>query len=149
MFFSYVAEYGPETEWIRSARWVDEGAVATSSGVSAGIDLSLALIARLFGVERARQIAAGTEYEWHEDADDDPFAGQIDQAMPFVEALRSRAGEVAAGEVTGPDPPLSLRDISPRRAGGRGVRARCDRGTSGVWRCRCRFGGSGFLPPQE
>jgi transcriptional regulator GlxA family with amidase domain len=67
---------------------VDEGAVATSSGVSAGIDPSLALIARLFGVERARQIAAATEYEWHEDPDDDPFAGQVDQAMPMLEALR-------------------------------------------------------------
>ncbi len=88
MFFSYVASFGPQTQWEPSARWVDEGDVATSSGVSAGIDLMLSLIARLFGPERARQIAAGTEYEWREDPTDDPFSAQLDQAMPYLESLR-------------------------------------------------------------
>ena len=88
-FFSYVAGFGERTDWQRSARWVDSGSVATSSGVSAGIDLSLALIARLFGQERAEQIAAGTEYAWHRDPAHDPFADQIDIAMPFLESLQS------------------------------------------------------------
>ena len=91
VFFSYVASFGRQTEWVRSARYVDEGKVATSSGVSAGIDLSLALIARLFGIERAEQIAAGAEYAWNADPDDDPFDVMLDQGMPFVDTLQQLA----------------------------------------------------------
>ncbi len=43
--------------------------IITSSGVSAGMDMALAVIAKLFGIETAEQIAAGTEYEWHRDPD--------------------------------------------------------------------------------
>ncbi|MBI4606493.1 MAG: hypothetical protein HY721_31395 [Planctomycetes bacterium] len=46
----------------------------TSSGVSAGMDMSLAVIARLFGRPAAKSLADGTEYEWHEDPAWDPFA---------------------------------------------------------------------------
>ncbi len=87
-FFSYVAGFGERTDWQGSARWVEDGPVATSSGVSAGIDLSLALIARLFGQERAEQIAAGAEYSWNRDPSHDPFADQLDIAMPFLESLQ-------------------------------------------------------------
>jgi transcriptional regulator GlxA family with amidase domain len=43
-------------------RWVDEGPVVTSSGVSAGIDMSLYLIGRLWGPETARRVQKGIEY---------------------------------------------------------------------------------------
>jgi transcriptional regulator GlxA family with amidase domain len=55
--FKWVTEQGPAVEWIRPARWVEDGKFATSSGVSAGIDMTLALIARLASAERAEQIA--------------------------------------------------------------------------------------------
>ena len=45
--FAWVASQGPEVNWIKQARWVEDGKFATSSGVSAGIDMALALIARL------------------------------------------------------------------------------------------------------
>jgi transcriptional regulator GlxA family with amidase domain len=44
-------------------RWVDDGDVITSSGVSAGIDMALHLVARLAGVERARQVRRGIQYD--------------------------------------------------------------------------------------
>ncbi len=44
------------------ARWVDEGAVITSSGVSAGIDMALYLVGRLWGPETARRVQRGIEY---------------------------------------------------------------------------------------
>ena len=50
------------------------GKFFTSSGVSAGIDMSLALIAKLHGEETAEKVAAFAEYEWHHDASWDPFA---------------------------------------------------------------------------
>jgi transcriptional regulator GlxA family with amidase domain len=72
--FKWVIEQGPTVEWIRQARWVEDGKFATSSGVSAGIDMTLALIARLSGAEIAEQIAIRMEYEWHRDPSWDPFA---------------------------------------------------------------------------
>jgi len=73
-FFHWVAEQGPAVEWVKQARWVEDGKFVTSSGVSAGIDMALAVIARLCGADMSRALALGTEYEWHEDASWDPFA---------------------------------------------------------------------------
>ncbi len=73
-FFRWVAEQGPRVEWVSRARWVEDGKFATSSGVSAGIDMALALIARLVDPETAETLARGMEYDWHRDAGWDPFA---------------------------------------------------------------------------
>jgi len=43
-------------------RWVDEGHVVTSAGVSAGIDLSLHLVARLWGPAIAAEVQKDIEY---------------------------------------------------------------------------------------
>jgi transcriptional regulator GlxA family with amidase domain len=72
--FDWVKSQGPRVNWIDQARWVEDGKFATSSGVSAGIDMALALIARLCGDDRAEQVANAMEYEWHRDATWDPFA---------------------------------------------------------------------------
>jgi transcriptional regulator GlxA family with amidase domain len=69
-----VVEQGPRVEWVREARWVEDGKFVTSSGVSAGIDMTLAVIARLAGREVSEQAATAMEYEWHRDAGWDPFA---------------------------------------------------------------------------
>ena len=78
-FFSLATAQSGKVEWIEKARWVEDGNMATSSGVSAGIDMALAIIARLYGQERAEQIAAWTEYEWHQDAAWDPFVKYLNQ----------------------------------------------------------------------
>ena len=72
--FDWVATQGPAVRWQSRARWVEAGKFFTSSGVSAGMDMSLALIARICGVARARQDATWAEYEWNDDAGNDPFA---------------------------------------------------------------------------
>ena len=72
--FEGTIHLGPNVEWVPQARWVEDGKFFTSSGVSAGMDMTLAAIAHLFDVDTAREIARGTEYEWHEDASWDPFA---------------------------------------------------------------------------
>ena len=69
-----MVQQGPKVLWKRKARWVDDGDLVTSSGVSAGIDMALALIARLNGRDMAVAAARNMEYIWHEQADDDPFA---------------------------------------------------------------------------
>jgi len=65
---------GDKVNWVKEARWVDDGNIVTSSGVSAGMDMALHVISRLYGEEAAVRIANGTEYQWHRDADVDPFA---------------------------------------------------------------------------
>jgi transcriptional regulator GlxA family with amidase domain len=72
--FDWVVTQGDKVNWQKQARWVEDGKFFTASGVSAGIDMSLALIARLLGQETAEQTAGWAEYEWHQDPDRDPFA---------------------------------------------------------------------------
>ena len=72
--WDWVTQQGPRVLWKRKARWVDDGDVLTSSGVSAGIDMALSLIARLHGREMALTSARNMEYVWHESPNDDPFA---------------------------------------------------------------------------
>jgi transcriptional regulator GlxA family with amidase domain len=72
--FDWVASQGPNVQWQRRARWVEDGKFWTSSGVSAGTDMALALIARLHGIDQARQVARWAEYVWNEDSTLDPFA---------------------------------------------------------------------------
>jgi transcriptional regulator GlxA family with amidase domain len=66
-------------EWVESARWVEDGNVFTSSGVSAGMDMALAIVARLFDEATAEQAAVAAEYSWHRDADTDPFAAHLNE----------------------------------------------------------------------
>lgn len=45
-------------------RWIDEGPIATSAGISAGIDLCLHLVGRLAGEELAVATARQMDYPW-------------------------------------------------------------------------------------
>ncbi len=72
--FAWPVSQGPRVDWVREARWVDAGDVLTSSGVSAGMDMALAVIARLAGPPAAELAALNSEYEWHRDPTWDPFA---------------------------------------------------------------------------
>jgi len=72
-YFNLATSQSDKVNWVSQARWVEDGQFATSSGVSAGTDMALGIIARLFGEKRARQIADATEYEWNSDPDRDPF----------------------------------------------------------------------------
>jgi len=74
MWFNTLVQYGPNVDWVKEARWVEDGKFVTSSGVSAGMDMALAVIARMQGEEVSKNLAVVTEYEWHRDANWDPFA---------------------------------------------------------------------------
>jgi transcriptional regulator GlxA family with amidase domain len=45
-------------------RWVDAGEIITSAGISAGLDMSLHLVARLEGEELAIRTARQMDYQW-------------------------------------------------------------------------------------
>ena len=54
----------PAVEVLAEARFVDEGHLITSAGISAGIDMSLHVVSRLCGEQVAAQTARGMEYAW-------------------------------------------------------------------------------------
>ncbi|KAG7081582.1 DJ-1/PfpI family protein [Colletotrichum scovillei] len=64
----------PQVKWIHKARWVQDGNVWTSSGISAGIDLAFAWIGAVYGKDVAKNIANRMEYTPVEDPSWDPFA---------------------------------------------------------------------------
>ena len=74
MVFTWPETTWPAVRWVREARWVEDGKFWTSSGVSAGIDMALAVVARVADQSTADFLATATEYEWHRDATWDPFA---------------------------------------------------------------------------
>ncbi len=72
--FGWVTQHGPGVEWVPEARWVQDRDRWTSSGVAAGMDMAVALIASLLGDEVAESVAARVELEPHRDPAWDPFA---------------------------------------------------------------------------
>lgn len=72
--WAWATAFGPNVDWQPKARWVEDGKFMTSAGVSAGIDMSLAAIARLTDETTADKSADWAEYDWHRDPDWDPFA---------------------------------------------------------------------------
>jgi transcriptional regulator GlxA family with amidase domain len=60
--FEILAELAPNTEVVRKERYIDNGKVITSAGISAGIDMSLHVIESYFGCETAQNTAAYMEY---------------------------------------------------------------------------------------
>ena len=89
LFFDAITQVSTNVNWERSARWVEDGNVFTSSGVSAGTDMSLGVIEKIYGTGRARDIAVMTEYEWQADPDNDAFAAYINEGdLPkYLEVL--------------------------------------------------------------
>lgn len=82
--FTSIAANHPRVNWVARARWVDDGKFVTSSGVSAGIDMSLAVLDRLVGDQVSDGLAAYTEYSRHHDPRWDPFAGLHGLAPPTL-----------------------------------------------------------------
>jgi transcriptional regulator GlxA family with amidase domain len=58
-----LSELDPTIEVRPLDRFVDDGDVITASGVSAGIDMALHMVARLAGVDRAKEIRRGIQYD--------------------------------------------------------------------------------------
>lgn len=57
----------PAVEVRREPRWVDDGDVVTSAGITAGIDMTLHLVRRLLGAELAHRTARQMEFEWRDE----------------------------------------------------------------------------------
>lgn len=72
--FDWVTTHGPGVYWVKKARWVVDGKYYTSSGVSAGMDMTLGFLKDLHGIDFARDMAHTIEYRWNENKDEDDFS---------------------------------------------------------------------------
>ena len=75
--FEWVMSTNSTVKWKSKARWVVDGKFYTSSGVSAGIDMTLGFVFDIFGVEKAEKIASEIEYVWNSDKKNDAWARDI------------------------------------------------------------------------
>ena len=57
-------EVAPNTEIRAGDRFVDNGKIILSAGISAGIDMSLYVVAKLLGKQAAIETAEHMEYDW-------------------------------------------------------------------------------------
>lgn len=62
--FDELLGHFPQLQLKDDQRVIDNGHIVTSAGVSAGIDMALALVERLHGRLVAEETARGMEYEW-------------------------------------------------------------------------------------
>jgi transcriptional regulator GlxA family with amidase domain len=62
--YDRLQEAAPTAVVRRDVRVCDNGHIVTGAGVSAGIDLALHMIARLYGMEEARAVANYMMYRW-------------------------------------------------------------------------------------
>jgi len=59
-----MAEQFPKVKVVRDQRYVDNGRIVTTAGLSAGMDGALHVIAKLFGTGYAQEVALSEEYDW-------------------------------------------------------------------------------------
>jgi transcriptional regulator GlxA family with amidase domain len=60
--FDLLREHAPRTTVVETDRFIDNGRILTAAGISAGIDMSLHLVARLHGAATAQKSARYMEY---------------------------------------------------------------------------------------
>lgn len=73
--FDWVRAQGLNVKWVKRARWVVDDKYYTSSGVSAGMDMTLGFLKDIHGIQFARNMANTIEYTWQEDKEEDNFCG--------------------------------------------------------------------------
>ncbi|EGO56336.1 hypothetical protein NEUTE1DRAFT_83483 [Neurospora tetrasperma FGSC 2508] len=76
MVWDEVTPLGDKVKWVSPARWVVDGNIWTSSGVTAGLDLTFEFVRQMYpdGVDMANLIAGAIEHEPVMDWRYDPFA---------------------------------------------------------------------------
>ena len=68
-FISSLQKFSPTTKPVYNKRFVDNGKIITTAGLTSGIDGAIHLIEKLDGPGWAKYIALGIEYNWQPDSD--------------------------------------------------------------------------------
>ncbi|KAI6083763.1 class I glutamine amidotransferase-like protein [Hypoxylon rubiginosum] len=79
--WAWATAQGPKVQWVPHARWVTDGNIWTSSGITAGIDMMYAFVADQFGEDVAQELADAAEYVRNTDPGVDPFAAEAENGV--------------------------------------------------------------------
>ncbi|KAK6541986.1 hypothetical protein TWF694_007759 [Orbilia ellipsospora] len=77
--WAWVTGFGEKINWVPTARWTEDGKIWTSSGVSAGMDMTYAFLKMFYGTDDPKttdtltQVMNGMEYAPHTDPHWDPY----------------------------------------------------------------------------
>lgn len=130
-YFARFAERHPQVRTVRGVRYVEDGNIISSAGITAGVDSTLYTLKRMLGREEAVTVAQRLGYPYAAFIDDPAYALPVPQG-PGIYPNAYRAGttrigvalypgisEIALGSVTDTYP-LSLIDavetLAPERA---------------------------------
>ena len=95
--YNILAVEHPHVKVVEKVRFVDTGRVATASGLSAGIDLALHIVARYFGAAIADQTATYVEYAgygWKNPHDTGDLFSRIDKEHKGLECPVCHMGPI-------------------------------------------------------
>ncbi|WP_327085744.1 GlxA family transcriptional regulator [Nonomuraea sp. NBC_01738] len=112
MASGWMRERYPSVEVDEDQIYVRDGDVWTSAGVTAGVDLALALVGEDHGYERARAIARGLVVYLHRPGGQSQFSTSVGAAVPRDEPMRDLMAYIDAN----PAEDLSVPALA-RRAG--------------------------------
>ena len=90
----------PKTRVVRDKRFVDNGKIITSAGLSSGIDGALHVIEKLYGKGTAQIAAVGMEYDWRPDSGWARASLADMQLFPAFDAVRDYPRRVVKHEGT-------------------------------------------------
>ncbi|MCR2806588.1 GNAT family N-acetyltransferase [Paenibacillus soyae] len=125
----------PSATLLEDVRYVDNGRLIASAGVTAGIDAALYLVAKLHGEERALDTASRLEHDWRREPADDQ-SGAPAEAASAAAVHAAEAQAPLASAVSAP----AIRRATPDDADG--IRsllveaAHWIRGAHGFWQWR-------------
>ncbi|KAI8897603.1 class I glutamine amidotransferase-like protein [Globomyces pollinis-pini] len=86
MLFQQQCQYGPKTDWVWNARWVQEGNIITASGVSAGTDMGFDLARKVFDNQIVDELEKDLCYS-PLSSSDDPYSELHSRHMTFFQSL--------------------------------------------------------------
>lgn len=72
-WYKDIIQCRPEVNWVHKARWVHDDRYWTSSGISAGIDLTAAFVSEIYGPRIGQLVTDILEYSPEQNPDNDAF----------------------------------------------------------------------------
>lgn len=90
--WAHVTQFGRNVTWVPSARWVQDGKVWTSSGVSAGMDMMVAFLRHVYGDPVVNKSVNEAEYAPIVDPEWDPYS--VIRKVPGANMSIPLTGEV-------------------------------------------------------
>jgi putative intracellular protease/amidase len=113
-----LAEVAPKTKVVYDQRYVDNGKIITTAGLSSGIDGAFHLLAKTLGEGQAESTALGMEYKWEPESKY-ARAALADRYLPDVEVFQGKMlayhGDMdhweARGSVWAPDTAAAIMEL--------------------------------------